>query len=233
LYESQALAQISVELSKLGLVEESLSIARGISGEFRKSSALKEISVELSKHGDWVLAEKIGLEIPSISIRQECWKEIADMKVQISSWENALGSITLLDSQEAQRYYLKGWVNSISFLEVNADCVMRALPLLSNHSDSIKTLLGKYAIREIGLGNPSKVVTSRLNSTFGLNWLSDVTAHFQHSQASSSRSSNNLREWLHEIHDEDDRDQIELWAKQVAKGKISEEEFEKRLKGIE
>jgi hypothetical protein len=79
------------------------------------------------------------------------------------------------------------------------------------------------------MGNPSNVLTARLNSTFGLNWLSDVTAHFQHSQASSSRSSNNLREWLHEIQDEDDRDQIELWAKQVSKGKISEVEFEERL----
>ena len=43
------------------------------------------------------------------------------------------------------------------------------------------------------------------------------------------RSSSNLNNWLHEILDEDDRDQIELWAKQVAKGKISEAEFKEKL----
>jgi len=29
-----------------------------------------------------------------------------------------------------------------------------------------------------------------------------------------------------------DRDQIELWAKQVAKGKITEEEFGERVRGL-
>lgn len=41
-----------------------------------------------------------------------------------------------------------------------------------------------------------------------------------------------LDTWLHEIADEDDREQIELWAKQVAKGKITEEEFGERVKGM-
>jgi hypothetical protein len=36
----------------------------------------------------------------------------------------------------------------------------------------------------------------------------------------------------HEISDEDDREQIELWAKQVAKGKITEEEFGERAKEL-
>jgi len=34
------------------------------------------------------------------------------------------------------------------------------------------------------------------------------------------------------VADEDDRDQIELWAKQVVKGKITEEEFGDRVKGM-
>jgi hypothetical protein len=43
------------------------------------------------------------------------------------------------------------------------------------------------------------------------------------------RMSTNLDVWLHEINDEDDRDQIELWAKQVAKGKITEADFGKKI----
>ena len=108
---------------------------------------------------------------------------------------------------------------------------MQALPLLSNDSVSIESFLQKYAIREFGLGHPSNALTSSLNGTLNLNWLS-ITAHFHRSQAPSTRSSNNLGEWLHEIQDEDDRDQIELWGRQVTKGKISEEEFGIRLKGL-
>ena len=230
--KSLALKEISVELSKLGQVEESLSIARGICVDMEKSRALKEISVELSRQEEWVLAEKIGWEIKEISPRQACWEEIAIKAVQVFSWQKALDSLTSLESQEAQRFYIKGWVKAIDLLEVNENCLMQALPLLSNDSVSIESFLQKYAIREFGLGNPSNVLTSRLNGTLNLNWLSDITAHFHLSQASSTRSSNNLREWLHEIQDEDDRDQIELWARQVTKGKISEEEFGIRLKGL-
>ena len=232
LRKANALKEISVELSKLGQVEESLSIARGISDDWSKSRALKEISVELSRQEEWVLAEKIGWEIKEISPRQACWEEIAIKAVQVFSWQKALDSLTSLESQEAQRFYIKGWVKAIDLLEVNENCLMQALPLLSNDSVSIESFLQKYAIREFGLGNPSNVLTSRLNGTLNLNWLSDITAHFHLSQASSTRSSNNLREWLHEIQDEDDRDQIELWARQVTKGKISEEEFGIRLKGL-
>ncbi len=44
------------------------------------------------------------------------------------------------------------------------------------------------------------------------------------------RLSTNLESWLYEIADEDDREQIELWAKQVAKGKITEEDFVERVR---
>jgi hypothetical protein len=37
---------------------------------------------------------------------------------------------------------------------------------------------------------------------------------------------------LHQIDDEDDREQIALWAKQVVKGKMSEEEFAERIRRI-
>lgn len=48
----------------------------------------------------------------------------------------------------------------------------------------------------------------------------------------NSRLSTNLELWLHEVSDEDDREQIELWAKQVAKGKITEEEFNLKIKDL-
>jgi pyruvate-formate lyase-activating enzyme len=42
----------------------------------------------------------------------------------------------------------------------------------------------------------------------------------------------NIKEWLHDIYDEDIKDQIELWARQVSKGKISEDQFNANIKDL-
>jgi hypothetical protein len=59
----------------------------------------------------------------------------------------------------------------------------------------------------------------------------DVIATFP-KEENVVRLSTNLDEWIEEVADEDDRDQIELWAKQVVKGKITEEEFGEKVKKI-
>lgn len=41
-----------------------------------------------------------------------------------------------------------------------------------------------------------------------------------------------FEEWIRELGDKVDRAQIELWAKHVAKGKITEEEFGEKAKGM-
>lgn len=41
-----------------------------------------------------------------------------------------------------------------------------------------------------------------------------------------------FEEWLSELGDKVDRAQIELWAKQVVKGKLTEGEFGERVKRI-
>jgi hypothetical protein len=84
----------------------------------------------------------------------------------------------------------------------------------------------------VALGKPAKELTARLNRTLNIQWLLDITAQFPGAEAATARTSTNLVVWLHEITDEDDREQIELWAKQVAKGKITEEEFRGKIMGI-
>jgi hypothetical protein len=81
------------------------------------------------------------------------------------------------------------------------------------------------------MGKPSRELTDRLNRTLNIQWALDIAAQFP-KEESSARLSTNLDTWLHKIEDEDDREQIELWAKQVAKGKITEEEFGERVNGL-
>ena len=43
------------------------------------------------------------------------------------------------------------------------------------------------------------------------------------------RLSTNIEQWLHEIADEDDRDDIADWAKRVKDGKWTEEKFQEKI----
>ena len=168
---SLVLKDIAVQLSKQCQVEKSLALARSLSD---KSSALKDIAVELSKQGAWNLAEKTGLEIPQIGKRHDCWETIAVETVKFSNWEAALESVKRLKSEEAQLYYLKGWASQVVQLDVNNDCLNLALPIISKDAEIIETLLQKYAIREMVLGNPSHEHTERIKQTIDIQWVADV-----------------------------------------------------------
>jgi hypothetical protein len=228
-WKSTALSSISTELAKQGKVEESLACARGINDEYQKSKSLSSISTELAKQGDWALTEKIGFEIPRIADRHDCWKEIADNTCNEFGWKQAIQKVGQLAHKEARFFYLKGWAASVSQKETDTVCAEEALPHFSNDSDSIETFLQKHALYEVFFRNADKEKTQRLNRSLNIQWALDIKATLP-GQESSLRLSTNLDEWLHDIADEDDREQISLWARQVAKGRMTEQEFNDRAR---
>jgi hypothetical protein len=212
-------------------VEEALACARGISDESDKSSALKDISSELAKQGQVEEAETIGLEIPQIAIRHQCWKETAMAALEKDAWNVALNGVYTYKSDEARLFYLKGWSENVAVKDVSAECVSSALPLITSDSESIEALLQKYALQETLLGEPDSTLHQRLNRTLNIHWAIDIKAQFPQGEE-AQRHSTNIDVWLHEIPDEDDRDQIMLWAKQVAKGKMTDEDFSEKVKSM-
>jgi hypothetical protein len=226
------LKDIAVELSKQGQVEESLAIARGISVDGQKSSALNAIAVELSKQGHLAMAEAVGLEVPQLAKRHSCWKAIAEETTMEMGCQKSLLEINHLKSDEAHLFYLKGWVENLSICETGNSCLFQALPLLAKDSQSIENLLTGFALHEVFFRNASKEKINRLNRSLNIQWAIDIAAQFPKPEA-ASRLSTNLEYWLHEVEDEDDRDQIELWARQVAKGKITEAEFLQQVTALQ
>ena len=229
--KSKALKDIAVELSKQGqseesssVIQESLAIAHSISDDLEKSTTLRKIAVELSKQGKWPLAESVGLEIIQIRDRQYGWKEMAEAKIGTDGWQKALAQVKELQTEEAKLFYLKGWAENVGVTDLNAVCIQEALPILSDDPASIEHLLQKHAIHQVCIDKASAGLTERLNHTLNIQWILDITAQFPKPK-SSARLSTNLSDWLDEVTDEDDREQIELWAKQVAKGKMTENEF--------
>ena len=88
-----------------------------------------------------------------------------------------------------------------------------------------------HALHEVVFNVPPAKKIEQLNSTLNIQWFLDIHNSLPQSQK-ATRLSTNLDTWLHEIEDEDDQDQITLWAKQVAKSKITEEEFQAKIKAI-
>jgi hypothetical protein len=107
--------------------------------------------------------------------------------------------------------------------------VQEFLPSIVKDSESIETLLQKYAINELFFGSASKEQINRLNKTLNIQWAIDIKNQFPSSEE-IQRQSTNVEAWLHEIADEDNRDDIVDWAKRVKDGKWTEEKFQERLK---
>jgi hypothetical protein len=146
-------------------------------------------------------------------------------------WQKSLQQYNQLQSDEARLFYLKGWVNALNVSDTNSVCMQEALIQLVHDSESIESLLQSYALNEVFFVAADQKKLIRLNRTLNIQWALDIAAQFPKVET-ESRLSTNLESWLHEITDEDDREQIELWAKQVAKGKITEGEFGERVRGF-
>ncbi len=234
-----ALNKIATSIAKIGdldeatgLINESLGCLSKIEDEDDRSRVCEDISAELAKQGSWQLSEKIGMQIPRLFFRQRCWKTIAKSAIMEMKWRDAMQQVIQFQTDEARFFCLKGWAEAVNEYDVDPTCIQQALSQLAHDSESIETLLQKHALHEVFFGNAGPDKINQLNRTLNIQWALDIVAQFPKGE-SNARLSTNLDTWLHEVADEDDRDQITLWAKQVAKGKITEEEFGEWVRGLE
>jgi hypothetical protein len=227
----ETITAISTELAKLGKMDEALSCARDISDETEKSRALKAISTELAKQGYWALAEITSLEIPQIAHKQSCWIELGTNTSKEKGWQKALQQVVQLKNEEAQLFYLKGWVEVLNQKEVDEYCMQEALTQVAYDTESIEKILQKYSQYEVCFNGATKEKISRLNRSLNIQWLVDIAAKFPN-PPDNTYLSTNLDTWMHEIADEDDRDDVKNWVQNVQEGKMSEEKFSEKVKSV-
>jgi hypothetical protein len=113
---------------------------------------------------------------------------------------------------------------------MSAELIQKALPILVGDRDVIEHLMQLYAIHQLFFENPTKEQINRYNRSLNIQWALDIKAQFPQDGVVERRS-DHLEEWIGEIEDEDEQEQIQLWAKQVRKGKMTEVEFGERIKG--
>jgi hypothetical protein len=227
----KVLNELYIELALKGLIEEVIEYSREMDTLSDSSMFLKSLSLTLASRGKLPFAEKIGLEISEIGLRQSCWKEMAKSIKIKNGWESALTNMKELQNDESIIFYLQGLIENLSVNETDINCFKTVIPLIVKDPKNIQTLLQCLALHELMYGKPTKEMIQRFNKTLNIQWAIDIADKFP-KEIEEGRFSNNLESWIQEIADEDDRDQIELWARQVLKGKLSEEEFKNNLESI-
>ena len=176
--KSKALTAISSVLAKQGKLEdarlllmESLDCSRRISDSYHPKAAA---STELAKQGHLEKAAQEVLEIPQIFIRYEAWKQFVGDVSNTDLAKMEFDRSLLLKSDEAQKYYRKGWCENVSLLATDKLLTSKVLPVLSQDVESIEMLLQKYALRMLTLEKSSKEKINRLNRTLDIQWAIDI-----------------------------------------------------------
>ncbi len=224
--------QISKLYLQLGNYEYGVMVVKFIDKRSNdKIEAIQFLLKTMSQDEKWIDLEIVTLEIEDTLQQHRCLYAVAESVYERQGFLSSLLTANVFNNSDVRLHYLKGWTMALKENEADKDCLQIALRMLAHDSDSIEILLHKYAAHAILIeeNNPN---LERLNRTLEIQWALDLACTYLISKNNIVQSSTNLIEWLHEIADEDDREQIELWAKQVAKGKITEEEFEIRIKDL-
>jgi type III secretory pathway component EscV len=174
----EKLANHGIVKEVLLLIQEALECTSGISDEQEKSNALKSISSEIVKLRYWQLAEKIGIQIPQITIRHKCWKQIAENNIKINDWEDSLEKYYEFKNDEAKSFYLKGFVESLTTTSANKNCIIKSFPLLKDDLDSLEKVLISHAQNVIFFNKSSFEIINRLKRTLNIQWAIDIANNF-------------------------------------------------------
>jgi predicted dinucleotide-utilizing enzyme len=116
-------------------------------------------------------------------------------------------------------------------INATEETILQILPLVKADKESTEHLMQMHALYCAFFEKTPKEKIQKFNRSLNIQWALDIIATFP-KEENVVRAYSNLDEWIEEVEDEDDKQQIEIWARQVVKGRITEEEFGENVKGI-
>ncbi len=205
-------------------------ISKEIIKESEKSAALSDIAKNIAVKGRYTEAISIAQQINDSKVRVSTFTSIAFAHTSKYSLHESLKTLEMLPNQEAKDAWLAGMVTSLKFNEAKpADL----LPLLSASQDLpkvIEDILMKMAIYLCFFNEqPDRKILTEMSKVL------DIQHFLACLPTDGSYLSMNIEEWINKIADEDDRDQVRLWAKKVQKvqkGNMREDDFEEKVRVI-
>jgi len=161
----------------------------------------------------------------------EAWLDIGKAFYKKYQLQNLHQILVKLPNDEAVTFFKKGIARSITATNATEETILQILTLLKADKESTEYLMQMHALYCAFFEKTPKEKIQKFNRSLNIQWALGIIAKFP-KEENVVRLSSNFEEWIEQVGDEDDREQIELWAKQVVKGKITEEEFGELIKGM-
>ena len=147
-----------------------------------------------------------------------------------NSLKKGLELMASISKEEDALYFNYGICRNLEAKDSSAENILDLLVLAAEDQYALMYLLHYHAAYSVFCSDTPKDKIDKLNQTLNINWMLELTKNLD--KESKTKTSMNVGDWINEIEDEDDREEILLNARKVSKGKITEENFSMLLREI-
>ena len=220
---SMALIEISKVLMENGKVEKSLDVTNSISDDSEKSKALLSISKVLIETGKVEKSLEVANSISDDRTKSRALLEISKVLIK----QNRASYIhTFLAQNPASSVFYQSFIPSYQ-LELDVPYIRKS-SLFSPFSYQITEGTVMNLIRKHYKDGKDDYAHAIIRQCpqLGLDYLLPVESERPAYTYATWKS------WIDSVEDEDDQDDIRSWARRVKKGKMTEDDFEERVRDV-
>jgi hypothetical protein len=220
------LKQICFELIKQRKYEQALIYYDKISDDSEKENTKIMICIELASNGNIDASEKISQQIFQKADREKCWKSIAEKEYKANGYFNAISLCNKFLNDEARIQIRNNIIKLLDASTISPEIVLHIIKSPSQHISNLEYLLQLSIINKLFFEEMNQEKLLRYNKTLNIQWAIDIATKFE---KEFERASHNVQEWINEIKDENDREDVLGWAEKVEQGKMTEDKFLERI----
>jgi len=213
-------------LIKQGQFIEAYKIINLIEKEHEKNRLLVLFSIEAATNNLYEIAYEAIMKIDNKNDEFKAWIKLGKLDYSKKGIIFCKNQIKNLPNITVIYYYLKGIAVALNPSNADESTVSELLILVKEDTNSIAHLMQMHTFYLCFFEKTNSLKMQRLNKTLNIQWAIDIAAKFE---KEFSRSSHNIQEWINQIADENDREDILGWAEKVQQGKMTEEKFLERI----
>ena len=230
--KGQALLDVSSGMAEQGCFEQALQTANEIVSSLNKKFALRAISTAMAVQGHFKQALETVNVLADDSDRFLAWEEIGSRQYKEKGLSYIKSELPKLPDETARLFYLKGVAAEIKPTLATEDEVLGILKLIKEDVESIEHVLHMHVLHCLFFGILPNDKHAAFRRVFDTQRAMEIANKLSNHYA-RTRGSVSVKEWIHEIPEADDREDVLGWAEKVQQGNLTEDQFIKRVKRID
>jgi hypothetical protein len=173
-WKSITLKEISLELVKLKQFNDSLQIARQIKDVSERNEAFSQIALELFIQNEFVLAEKIVLEISERELMKNTIIQMGQLLFQQYGWGYFLKYLLNTKNSELYLSYLRALLEHADIKDYILSSTKSIIVNIEEDVTAIYTVLTKHALNQLFFNKQNQKQIERFNRTLNIQWAIDI-----------------------------------------------------------